>query len=337
MKKQIALMLSAALAMTACSKSSADAWNPPYDGNGVEITFAEGSPSRAFFDDTATAEEWEKTLTSLKILVYDKDGNFVVSRSLSDDELEARKTFISLPKRLSGTSCTFAAVANSTAPDSRTLAGLDAALEKEPSSYNGTFATVASSSARSSGFAMSGKAVKTVESEGVKTSVSITLARLTAKIAVRTAIADAFGEKYPGVLSITGIELVNGSSQALVMPSATENEGAHTFSFTQVPGQSGQQLQSLFYAYPCGARESADRVTLLLKGKYDPDGSTSTTSDQIDVRYEVRIGDSAGAVARNGYYRVDLTIVGLEGEKCEAEITVSDWETPVTQTVSLGF
>ena len=52
------------------------------------------SPTKAFFDPTATAESWEKSLSSVSVLVFGTDGQLLVQRNFTDSELSLKKGYI---------------------------------------------------------------------------------------------------------------------------------------------------------------------------------------------------------------------------------------------------
>ena len=96
MKNPLLMLVAAAAALFAsCDKN--DSPTTPVqpgmpDAAAVTITLAEapGDETRAFFDTTAAAETWEKSLSSVCVLVFGADGRLLVQRNFTDSELSAK-------------------------------------------------------------------------------------------------------------------------------------------------------------------------------------------------------------------------------------------------------
>ena len=325
-----------------CSKETeciATCDNPEYDGARVTLTLAAtDTVSRTVFDETANAENWEKSLSSLSAFVYDASGMLIIRREFSAEELSAKSATFSLPKSSSGKTCTFYAIANLDVSDYLTESAFVAAIEKSPLSYNGTFEEVSSGSKRNGGFVMSGKTSTAVGTINSTTTVSISLKRTVAKIALQTGIDPSFSQKYGGKLTVNSVKLSRGASQTLVIEGATPSAGSMNFGHTQIPATVSDKNLSLFYVYENGALASGSRVLLEIDATYDIDGDDSTDNDRSDVTYSIELaGKGAGDIVRNGYYRISANITGLVGQDCRLSISVADWETPVTQNVDLGI
>lgn len=342
--KKILFTVTAVVAslFASCDKND-ELMNPSQPGipNGsaaVTITLAEApeNATRAFFDTTAAAETWEKSLSSLSVFAFDKNGTLLVRRDFTPSELSAKSATFALPKSVAGTECSFYAVANYDASSATTKSALTGLVEKAAADYNGTFAEVSTKAKRSGGFVMSGSASKTVGAVNTSTTVAITLKRTVAKVALQTSVDASFAEKYPGSITIKSVKLSRAASQSLLF-AGTPAPGAMTFTHTQTPGSASEKFNSLFYIYETGALNSGSRVLLEINATYDGDGSSSTTNDQSEVIYSVEMtGKAAGEILRNGYYRISANITGLVGQDCQVSVTVADWETPVTQNVDLG-
>ncbi len=307
------------------------------DGAQVTITLTGADPhTRAFFDATATAESWEKSLSSLSVFAFDNGGALIIRRDFTSAELSARSATFSLPKSAAGTECSFYAVANYDASSAKTRAALTALVENSAAAYNGTFAEVSTKAKRSGGFVMSGSTTKTVGAVNSTTNVGIALKRTVAKIAFQAAVDPSFADKYAGTLTINSVKLSKAASQSLVVV-GTPTPGAMTFSHTQTPAMASGNYNALFYCFENGALPAGSRVLLEINATYDSDGNTSTTDDRSEVTYSIELaGKAAGEILRNGYYRVAANITGLVGQDCVVSVTVADWETPVTQNVDLG-
>ena len=307
------------------------------DGAQVTLTLAGADEqTRAFFDNTAKAEAWESSLSSLSVFAFDKAGTLILRRDFTSSELAAKSATFALPKSTAGAECSFYAVANYDASSAKTKSALTSMLEKSAADYNGTFAEISTKAKRSGGFVMSGSTTKTVGAVNSTTNVGITLKRTVAKIALQTTIDAAFSEKYNGTLSINSVKLFKAASQSLLI-AGTPTPGAMTYTHTQTPASASGKMNNLFYVYENAALTAGNRVLLEINATYDLDGSDATTDDRSEVVYSVELtGKSAGDILRNGYYRVSANISGLVGQDCEVSITVADWETPVTQNVDLG-
>lgn len=340
--KNLFLAAAAALGLlVSCNKDNDPILPNPADTEGarvsVALTESDDAPTRAFFDATASAEAWEKTLSSLSVFAFDNAGSLIVRRDFTSTELAAKSAVFSLPKSAAGTSCSFYAVANIDASSAKTEAALTALVENTAAAYNGTFAEVSSKALRPGGFVMSGMKTQTVGAVNSTTNVGITLKRTVAKVALQTSVDASFAQKYGGTLTINSVKLSKSASQSLVVAGATPSTGAMTFTHTQTPAAASGKYNSLFYIYENGALAAGSRVLLEINATYDMDGNAATTNDRSEVTYSVELaGKAAGEILRNGYYRIAANITGLAGQECAVSVTVADWETPVTQNVDLG-
>ena len=78
MKKMI-LAATAALAMLASCNKHTDEIADSATGSVVKITLTDKTPeTRAFFDQTAAAESWEKKIGTLTLFVFDGNGDAVL-------------------------------------------------------------------------------------------------------------------------------------------------------------------------------------------------------------------------------------------------------------------
>ena len=340
MKKHIFAAVAVAAALfTACNKDNEPIVPTPVDtdGSNVCITLADDAPTRAFFDATASAEAWEKSLSSLSVFAFDDAGSLIIRRDFSSSEVTAKKATFSLPKSAAGTSCSFYAVANIDASSAKTEAALTALVENATAAYNGTFAEVSTKAMRPGGFVMSGFKAQTVGAVNSTTNVGITLKRTVAKVALQTSVDGSFAQKYGGTLTINSVKLSKAASQSLVVAGAVPSTGAMTFTHTQAPAAASGKYNSLFYIYENEALTAGNRVLLEINATYDMDGNAATADDRSEVTYSVELaGKTAGEILRNGYYRISANITGLVGQECAVSVTVADWETPITQTVELG-
>ena len=98
----------------------------------ITLTGADDAEPRAFFDSSAKAETWEKSLSSLSVFAFDKGGALILRRDFTPAELTAKSATFALPKSSAGTECSFYAVANFDASAATTRSALTAMLEKSP-------------------------------------------------------------------------------------------------------------------------------------------------------------------------------------------------------------
>ena len=339
--KKILFAALAALALYSCDKAETTTIIPEpkldADGAMIAMTFTDEPPTRAFFAETATAEAWEKSLSSLAVYVFSAQGDLITQRDFTASELSARSARFSLPHATAGTTCDFYAVANySSLSGVTTKSSLLAKLETAAADYNGTFTEVSTKAKRSGGFVMTAGVSKAI-AEGGTTSVALTLKRTVAKVAVQTSVDASFNSKYSGTLTVTGTKVVRAASQTPIIAPATPTPGAMTYTHTQAPAAASGKYNNLFYIFENGALAEASRVALEITATYDADGNASTTADRMEVVYTVPLtGKAGGEIARNGYYRVAANITGLVGQDCQVSVSVAEWETPVTQSVDLG-
>lgn len=337
--KSLFLAAMAALALlVSCSKD----YNEILDaskGGLVTVSFkSEELSSRVFFGTTSVAEAWEKELKSVTMYVFDGSGNLHLQRDFSSGELSGKQAVFALPDVTAGDTYDFYAVANHHPAGITNKASLLAALEKDASVYNGTFAEVTNAARRSDGFVMTGFTTKAIAAAGSSTDVTIVLKRTVAKVAIEITPSDAFGSVYPGGVRINSVTISKAASQTPIIKSATLSTGVMNFSSTQVSNAASGKFRNLFYIYENGNLAAGSRVKLTLNATYDKDGNFSTTGDQTPMSYDVELsGTSAGAIQRNGYYRVAITVNGLSGNDASLTITPAEWETPATQTIQVGI
>lgn len=338
MKNLFFAVVSAMTILCSCSK---DSYNLIENSTHsvAHITFtSDEEQTRAFFGTTATAETWEKNLSSLSILVFNTSGNLVTQRSFSSSELSAKSATFALPGVGAGENCDFYAIANMNISDISTKSALLSRLETSANSYNGTFAEVSTGSKREGGFVMSGSTSKAIAAVGATTNVAITLKRTVAKVAVQITKGSSFNNLYSGSVKINSISISKAASQTTIVHPVTPNPSTMNYTFNQASNVSGSNFQNLFYIFENGNLAAGNRVKLTINATYDRDGNFSTTTDQNPLTYEVELdGNSSGSIIRNGYYRISATINGLSGSEVLMNVTVSDWETVRTQNINLGI
>jgi hypothetical protein len=242
---------------------------------------------------------------------------------------------------MAGTNCSFYLVANADYGDVATVADMQRQTENIGLDlYNGTYIQTVLGRKRPEGFVMTGSTTARVADVGSSSTVGVTLKRVVAKIAVKTTMSSDFrNNHYQGVIFFTDVTLRQGNSKSYSYPNvAGAYDGPYTYAHTQALSTIDNVPVSLFYAFETkGGLAQTQSTTLVIKGVFDLDGSIHTTADQSEVEYEVQLtGAGGGEIKRNGVYLVDAVISGLSGDAVMVNLTVSDWETPVTQTVELG-
>lgn len=338
--KRLLFTAIAALALFSCSKESPNDPQvfPSESGKFVTLSFKnEETQTKAFFDPAATAESWEKSLSSVCVLVFKADGNLLVQRNFTPSEISSKTATFAIPNSAAGSTCDFYVVANSTVSGVSTKAELLALTENNPAEYNGTFAEVSTSAKRPGGFVMTGMTSKALAAAGTKTDVAVTLKRTVAKIAVQAATTAEFSKRYQGKVRVNSAVLSKGASKGFLISQATFSTGTMNFTHTQSANEAAGKYNNLFYVLENGTLTAGSRPMLTLNATYDRDGNFSTTSDQANIIYSIELsGSGTGQFVRNGYYRVQANIDGLTGADASATISVAEWETPVTQSVNLG-
>lgn len=302
---------------------------PETDGAKVLINFTAGDATRAFFDDTATAEEWEKEITSLTVYVYDRKGKIIAGRSITPDEIAARSVSFPLPESAAGTKCSFYAVANAGYGDIATSTEIDALIESDNlDEYNGTFPQTALRRKRTDGFVMTAKTTVRLGAAGGGTIVSLSLKRVVAKIAVSTRLSEDFTAVHRGgKVVITNATVSKAAEQSYSFPYFSVDEGYKSYSHSQPTDDSKGEYRNLFYVYECNADAyEPARTNIVLSGYFDADGKDGTTDDRSDVHYTIYLpgDDGQGQISRNGYYRIDATIMGV-GLKLDIAWSVRSW------------
>ena len=335
MKKMI-LAATAALAMLASCNKHTDEIADSATGSVVKITLTDKTPeTRAFFDQTAAAESWEKKIGTLTLFVFDGNGDAVLQRKFTAAEISGQTATIPVPDAAPGQTYRFYAIANGSALSGiGTLDDLRSQAESEIADYNGTFDEVTTKAKRSAGFTMTGSATQAIAAAGQTTTVQIALERLVSKVAVQATTDSKFAATYPGRVRIASGGTQNREHSGGTMPLFA----AQTFSHTQAAKEQSGKYANLFYIYGNEDNMAAESVLLTLEGIYDHDGDFGTTDDQMPVSYESELaGDSGKAINRNTYRRVTVNISGLTGADVAVTITPADWEGPFNQDVNIGM
>ena len=336
----------AATVLASCNKSTDIDTNVIDNPNGPQVCLTlggEDAATRAFFDNSATAESWENELKTLSVYAFDASGKFIIKRSMTSSEVSAKSAIFALPNSAAGTNCSFYVVANADYGDVATTTAMEALMESATlDEYNGTFAQTGQGRKRTAGFVMTGVTTAKIAAAGSSTTVAVTLKRTVAKIALRVRMDSSFSATYGnGTVTINSVKLSKASASSnSFYKSGSYASRTSLYETTQTPMKNGSYYDGCFYSYENGAIAAGSRVMLTLTGVFDSDGSASTTNDRMEVEYKIELtGAAGGEIKRNGYYRVDAAIKGPFGDGAGAitvNITVANWETPVTQSITLG-
>ena len=344
MKKLIFCAMAAAVALASCNKND-NIQNGPASAAGpkVSINFAGDSPTRAFFDASATAEPWEKQINTITVFAFSaSDGSLTMRRELQPSEITAGAATFALPFGSSNVLQNFYVVANyAMSASANTEAGLLAIMDDPFTAYNGTVSEVMTQAKRSGGFTMSGSAKDVqLRTDGTPTDVTVPLKRTVAKAAVRISIDPEFSIKYPGgKIKVLDVAINRFAGSAPVVDSYVVTEVPLANSMVQVPATADDEVwDDLFYLFPNAARTPSTYVQLNIRALFDADGNFATTADQREYSYTVDLNaGSNGAFYRNGYYRIECVLKGLSGEMVNMDIHVADWDNMGMQTSDLGY
>jgi hypothetical protein len=331
----------AATSLASCSKNTETIVpeTDNADGPKVRLTLGDDAATRAFFDDAAKAETWEKDLKTLTVYAFDSSGDLIFRRYLNSSDVSAKSATFLMPNSAAGTTCSFYVVANTSYGDVATTSAMDAMLEKVTlDEYNGPFGEIMIMGKRKSGFVMTGKTTAAIAPAGLTSDISVVLRRTVAKIAVQANVQ--LSGLYKGSsITINSMKLskVSALSNSFYMTPLAPRSSL--WEYTQTTSKNGSSSTGLFYIYENDALSAGSGVTLTLTGTFDIDGNASTTNDRSDVEYILELtGAGDGEFRRNGYYRVNIVIKEPSGNTnaVTVSVTASDWETPVTQDMTFG-
>jgi len=332
-----AIVVASVALFASCQKEEASEILSQQETPVVTLQLSNDSNStKGFFDESSEAESFEKSISSLSVIVFDSQNNLVSRRNFTSDEITARRCTFKLPKTVAGTNCKFYTVANLDIDAVSSYQSLVSLLEQSPGDYNGTFSEVVSAAKRSGGFVMSGFTQQKIAAMGSTTSVSTTLKRTVSKIALKATISDKFQSLYGGKLTILSTEIDNAPSSTYLIEPATSTSSIES-DYTTSQDVSGEP-KALYYIYENEHIKNNPQVSIKINALYDVDGDDTTTNDRQEFTYSFTLtGSGNGIIKRNSYYRIAATINGPEGGDCSLAISVSNWESPSTQDVSLGI
>lgn len=346
MKKKILSAAIAAFALVACNKETEMEiipFAPVTDGAEVVINFVEAGgqfDTRAFFDNVADAEPWEKKINTATIYVFNPEGDLVMRKSLAPDEVTGLQAKVILPTNLAGKECAFYVVANKDVGQWKKESDFDNYYEASHHYNSLFFADVVSKSINNDGFVMTGSRKAVIQPKGTKTEVSFVLKRTIAKVAVNIAVDPAFAAEYGGgTIFIDKVRVSNSFSAQKLFPVSYVYKYITTTSFEQKPGVlADESYGALFYICEMSDVSDAEKVVVKVSGRFDQDGTNTTKDDQFPVTWEVKLnGSGDGEIKRNAYYRLALTIKSMNAiDDIEATLVAADWEIPSTQNDDLN-
>ena len=335
--KQLFLFALTIAVFASCSKNQND--DVVTENRPVTIRFTQSNTfARSLFDNTAVAQPWEKTVNSISLYFYDA-AKLLVKRNLTAGEIAAGKVIFALPRSFSGTGNIYAVANYSITEDVSAESSIRAILEKTPEAYNGTIEEVSSLSMRNGGFVLSGFVSHNFSSSvSDKTELSIALRRTVAKVQLKTVIDPLFYRKYPGKVKIIDAQVKKAAAQSALFDHVMPNTGAMNYSHAQAPMLHENDSFNLFYVYENGGLPAESSVMIEVTGLWDRDGNFNTIADQEIVTYHVPVaGTEYGEIKRNGCYFITANITGLGGNALDCTMVVSDWESPVNESVQVGF
>lgn len=339
MKKYIYMMAVAIAAIcSSCSKDNdvTQSFTPPTtesEGQEVTINFTTDAATRAFFDEDAVAESWEKQINKMTIFLVRyyvpvQGVMEVVSKELTASEIANGSVTMLLESVNLNNFIGISIVANLDVPDDASPLNIYSTVISplDESYYNGTFAEVSASAKHNYGFPMYGIG-STVVTDVNNVGVSIELKRDVSKIAIETSLSDNFNNSnmYAGDLRIDDITVRTSDK----VNSDFEDCDTHT----QASNKSGDKYQNLFYM------QASYSNHFLVNATYDADGDFTTTNDQKQVTYEFSIDDEDGtnkSLVANCYYRIRVTVNTLDVGRVDLSVSTSDWLSIENQAIEIA-
>lgn len=325
-----------------CVQEENNTPDPEICGADVSLSFAleESIQSRAFGNNSASTAE--KAVISAKLFIF-KAGTKIFEKYLTSSEVSnvgSQPITFSVPGLTPSTSYDFYMIINNGDVTAANLTALQAITLNDIQSYNGTWNAVSDANTtpnRSGGFVMTGKTTQSTGTDLTQTqNISITVKRVTAKLDINTTIDNTIfgsGNKYSGTMSIDSA-IISKTQSSTPLLLGTPSTTAGTLTLTKQLSNMvtiNSNYQNRFYLFENGALATGSRVLLNLYGTYTNNGVSTP------VVYTTELSsDNTGAIVRNGAYSLQVTIKGLTGSSISVSVTLSDWETIVTQTANLG-
>lgn len=341
--KTILITLFATSILWACSNEDKCVPIPEEkDGTSVALSFVNTdlSDTRAFGNNTATTAE--KKIISAKIFIF-KLGTKIFEKLFTSTEINnvgSNPITFTVPGMTASTAYTYYMIINDGDVMAVSQSALSSLTMNDIASYNGAWSAVNDAAAapnRSGGFVMQGTTTATTTADLTQTqSVSVTVKRITAKMDITSTVDNTIfgaGNKYTGTISVDSTIISKTQASTPLLPGTpTTTAGTLTLAKQLANAATVNSIyQNRFYLFENGAIATGSRVLLTLYATYTNDGVSTP------VVYTTELStDATGAIVRNGSYAVNLSIKGLTGASLSVSITLSDWETIVTQNNNLG-
>lgn len=316
---------------------------PQPQGAEVLITFDKTGGdfnTRAFFDNTIQAEPHEKLINRATLYVCNSAGEVVMRKDFSSTDITSLSTSMVLPKGLVGQECTFYAVANHSI--SKTFISETDLLTRTSehiSNYNSEeFDRVNSGTRFFGGLPMSASKKVVVQPQGTPTNVSFLLKRSLAKVAVMVSVDENFSTRHHGgTIRVTSVQLINTAEKAMVVASYPPQPLEAMTSFSQTSYPIGASFGNLFYVGENPPTDEDGKVIMRISAIFDQNPYDASSNDQIPVSWDVKIeGSGNGEIRRNGYYRIQARIEGIDALRdIHSLIESGEWEVPTTPPTSV--
>lgn len=115
--KKMFLAAAAVVALLASCNKHTDEIADSATGSVVKISLTDKIPetTRAFFDQTAAAESWEKKINTLTLFIFDQSNQAVLQRNFTAAEISGQAATVPVPNAAPGQSYSFYVVANGSA------------------------------------------------------------------------------------------------------------------------------------------------------------------------------------------------------------------------------
>lgn len=323
---------------TSCSKDDeVTQVAPPTTSTNSEVTIKFSTDvittTRAFFDESAESETWEKSISKATLLIerYDDTAQTLIERIyrvLTSEQITAGSLTVGLSGANTGDLIVVAVGANFDIPEGTAALAVESSIinKMDIAEYNGVFEQVSTGSIRPDGFVLFGYDILEVVS-GNAIAANLQLKRQVAKVAIQATISNNFNNSsvFAGDLRVNDI--------TVRCASAFDFNFDDCVTFNQTSYKSGNYFQNLFYV------DHTYRNDFTVSATYDADGNFNTTTDQTQVTYVFSLTHENGAyyeLLDNQYYRVNLTINSMETTDVSVSISVADWVSVQDQTVEIG-
>lgn len=339
--KKIMLLAVIVTALFSCQKENTII-DPKPEGIPVRINFAGAGGAyntRAFFDNTAEAEPWEKEIESVIIYVVSPKGTIVMHHQFNAQDVSDKSGKVYLPGALVGTECTFYALVN-LIPRGEGFritwaTNLNQVGYNPMPDLNGEFSAITSGA--ETPFLMSGFQKATIQPRGIPMDVSIKVSRPYAKLSIKTKFDPGFIAKYGKGFFYTPRITLKGLADQTGLFADELPSVSYDSSVSQLSLKDDDEVCNLFYINSHPTTDVADKIRLVFESTYDVDGNIFTNTDAIRLKWEIELnGSGNGEFVRNGYYRLTLSITDMDVlENLKVSVQAEEWETPITEDNSL--